>query len=74
MTLLHDSMHFTPEGRRLLAALGAIEPDPLRVQAEQWLTTHKGCQTPATRRVREALGPPVPADWIRSAQIARGAK
>jgi hypothetical protein len=71
---IQDSMHFTPEGRRLLWAMGVLEPDPLRVEAEQWLAEHEGSKTPATRLVREALGPPVPEEWIQIAREMRGVK
>lgn len=70
MTLLKDSAHFTPAGRRLLAFLGAIRPDPLRVEAERWLLSHKGPQTSATRRVRDELGV-TPADWLEAAERMR---
>jgi len=71
---LEDSVYFTHEGRRLLWAMGVLEPDPLRVEAEKWLADHKGCKTPATRLVREALGPPVPDAWVRIAKEVRGVK
>jgi hypothetical protein len=72
--MIADSMHFTPEGRRLLWSLQLLEPDPLRVAAEVWLSEHEGCKTPATRRVRAALGPPVPAEWLAIAAAMRGVK
>jgi len=72
--LLQDSMHFTPEGRRLLVRLGAIDRDPLRVEAERWLASHSGPATEATRAVRAALGPKTPIDWLRSAYEFRGVK
>jgi hypothetical protein len=68
---LADSCEFTESGRRLLVALGVVEPDPLRVAAELWLKTHTGCKTPATRRVREALGAPWPQEWLDAAERMR---
>lgn len=72
--LLADSVHFTPEGRHLLVSIGAIDRDPLRVEAERWLVEHEGCQTPATRAVRACLGPPPPERWLEIASEMRGVK
>lgn len=66
-----DSRHFTPHGRKLLVALGVLDPDPLRVQAEEWLAGHTGCASPATRYVRAALGNPVPQQWVDQAEAMR---
>jgi hypothetical protein len=74
MTLLPDSYHYTPSGRRLLATLGVVEPDPLRCEAERWLDEHEGCVTPATRHVRAALGVPWPADWLAASRAFRNVK
>ena len=68
--LLPDSAHYSDHGRALLIYLGAIEPDPLRVEAERWLRSAER-KTPATVAVRHALGPDVPEDWLRSAALAR---
>jgi hypothetical protein len=72
--LLQDSAHFTPEGRRLLVALGAIDVDPLRVEAERWLARRTGRVTDADRAVRKALGVPVPDEWVEWAAEVRGVK
>lgn len=68
---LLDSRHFTPHGRGLLAALGVLDPDPLRVEADEWLAGHTGPATPATRHVRAALGEPVPQQWLDVAEAVR---
>jgi hypothetical protein len=68
---LNDSASFTPQGRRLLVALGIVTPDPLRVQAEQWLAGHRGPMTEAVREVRKALGPPIPDAWLAAAEKMR---
>ena len=49
-----DSAAFTEPGRRLLARLGFLQVDPLRVEAERWL---QGCarDTLASCAVRRAL-------------------
>jgi hypothetical protein len=65
---LPDTAAYTETGRRLLVALGVVERDPLRVQAERWLAEHTGCKTPATRRVREALGDPWPDEFLEAAE------
>lgn len=71
---LNDSMHFTPQGRRLLVSLGVVERDPLRVAAEEWLTEHTGPMTEAVRETRRALGPPVPTKWLEVARAVRSVK
>ena len=70
MKLLKDSAHFTPEGRRLLVSIGAIDPDPLRVEAERWLLSHEGPMTEAYLAVRAALGV-TPQDWLDAAERMR---
>ncbi len=65
--LLPDQAAFTPEGRRLLVSIGAIEEDPLRVRAERWLAGHRGPPTPAARAVRALLGPGPPPEWVEAA-------
>jgi hypothetical protein len=72
--LLNDSMHFTPQGRRLLASIGAIDRDPLRVEAERWLSEHRGPMTEAVLAVRHALAPKPPADWLEAARAFRNVK
>lgn len=65
---LPDSASFTEGGRRLLVALGVVNPDPLRVEAERWLLSHAGPRTEAVSAVRRALGPPWPAEWVEAAR------
>lgn len=71
MVLIPDSAHFTPEGRRLLVSIDAIERDPLRVEAERWLLKHQGPETEATTAVRRALGPFPDADLLALADTVK---
>lgn len=71
---LRDSCSFTPEGRRLLASLGVVDPDPLVVEAERWLLEHEAeCEdSPPATAVRDALGiEPWPAEFLEAADRMR---
>ena len=67
---LPDSAHFSEQGRRLLIELGAIEPDPLRVEAERWLLGARR-DTFVTRRVRAELASPYSARHFAEARAMR---
>jgi hypothetical protein len=71
MSLFPDSAYHTDGGCRLLVFLGYVEPDELRVGAEAWLLARTGPATPASRRVREALGPPWPEELLAEAMRFR---
>jgi hypothetical protein len=71
---LPDSASFTESGRRLLVALGFVNPDPLRVEAETWLRSHRGPATEATTAVRSSLGRAFPVDHLVAARRFRDVK
>lgn len=62
--MIEDSAIFTPSGRRLLAALGILDPDPLLGRAAEWSETHTGPMTPALRHVRARLAETMPPPEI----------